>query len=116
MGSAPRMGRFEVTSDRAAGLVRVSGEFDMAVVGDVHRALLAVEEARPEVLALDLRDVALIDSTGLRVILDAAARAREEDRRLVVVAKTDGPVGRVLELTLISDHLEVVGDLAAARP
>jgi anti-anti-sigma factor len=65
---------------------------------------------------MDLRDVALIDSTGLRVILDAAARAHDEDRRLVVVARTDGPVGRVLELTLLSDHLEVVGELAAARP
>jgi anti-anti-sigma factor len=109
------MGQFEVSGDPAGGVVRVRGEFDMAVVGDVHRAILAVEEARPEVLALDLREVALIDSTGLRVILDAAARAREDDRRLVIVARTDGPVGRVLELTLVADHLEVVGDLAAAR-
>ena len=116
MGSAAAMGEFDVTADPAEGIVRVIGEFDIAVVGDVHRALLAVEEVEPEILVLDLRDVTLIDSTGLRVILDAAARVRDDDRRLVIVARTDGPVGRVLELTLVADHVQVVGDLAAARP
>jgi anti-sigma B factor antagonist len=109
------MGDFEVTTDRARGIVTVRGDLDLAHCEDLRLAIVAVEEAAPPVLVVDLREVVHIDSTGLRVILDASTRAEAGGRRLVVVVEPGGPVGKVLELTLVTDRIEVVGDLAAPQ-
>ena len=106
---------FAVATDRARGVVTVSGDLDLAHCQDLRLAILAVEEARPPVLVVDLRQVVHIDSTGLRVILDASTRAEADGRRVVVVVEPGGPVGKVLELTLVTDRIEVVGDPAAAQ-
>ena len=66
---------FEVATDRARGIVTVAGDLDLAHCQDLRLAILAVEETRPPVLVVDLREVVHIDSTGLRVILDASTRA-----------------------------------------
>jgi len=115
MASEPDMDGFEVTSDRARGIVSVRGDLDLAHSGDLRLAILAVEENPPPILVVDLREVVHIDSTGLRVILDASTRAEAEARRVVVVVEPEGPVGKVLELTLVTDRIEVVGDPAAAQ-
>ncbi|HEX2507485.1 MAG TPA: STAS domain-containing protein [Miltoncostaeaceae bacterium] len=106
---------FEVATDRARGVVTVAGDLDLAHCQDLRLAILAVEETRPPVLVVDLREVVHIDSTGLRVILDASTRAEADGRRVVVVVEPGGPVGKVLELTLVTDRIEVVGDPAAAQ-
>jgi anti-anti-sigma factor len=111
----PGRATFEVASDRARGMVTVRGDLDLAHSGDLRLAIGAVEENRPAVLVVDLREVVHIDSTGLRVILDASTRAHAAGRRLVVVVEPGGPVGKVLELTLVTDRIEVVGDPAAAQ-
>ena len=115
MGNEPEMESFEVTSDRARGVVAVRGDLDLAHCDDLRVAILAVEESRPPILVVNLREVVHIDSTGLRVILDASTRADAEGRRVVVVVEPGGPVGKVLELTLVTDRIEVVGDPAAAQ-
>lgn len=111
----PDLGAFSVTTDRARGLVTVAGDLDLAHCGELRLALAAAEENGPPVLVVDLRQVVHIDSTGLRVILDASTRAEAESRRVVVVVEPGGPVGKVLELTLVTDRIEVVADLAAAQ-
>jgi anti-sigma B factor antagonist len=106
---------YEVSVERAAdgvpAVVEVSGELDIAAVPEVQRAVAVAEQDRPATLALDLSEVVHVDSSGLRVLLDAAARARSRAGRLVIVAPPGGPVGRLLELTLLADHLEVVRDM-----
>jgi anti-sigma B factor antagonist len=109
------VGAFSVFTDRGRGLVTVRGDLDLAHCDDLRLAILAVEENRPAILVVDLREVVHIDSTGLRVILDASTRAEAEGRRLVIVVEPGGPVGKVLELTLVTDRIEVVGDPAAAQ-
>ncbi len=99
--------------DGGRPIVSVAGELDIAAVDDVHRAVTVAEEGGPDQLALDLSDVVHLDSSGLRVLLDAATRARQVGRRLVIVAPPEGPVGRLLELTLLADHLDVVRDREA---
>lgn len=112
MGSAGLVTPLEISSEPerpgAPAVVRVRGELDLSAVPEVRSALLARESARPGALAIDLGEVTHLDSTGLRVLLDAARRASEEDRRLIVVAPPEGPVGRILRLTLLSEHLHVV--------
>jgi anti-anti-sigma factor len=117
-GTAPGVATFDVSAQKDpeanAWVVAVGGDLDIAAVPDVHRAVLEAERDAPERLALDLSEVVHLDSSGLRVLLDAAGRARREGRRLIVVAPPEGPVGRLLELTLLADHLDVVRDLSAA--
>ena len=58
---------------------------------------------------LDLRRLNFLDSTGLRVVASADARARDEGRRLVIV-KGPPAVQRVFELTRLDEHFELVED------
>ena len=101
--------------DDSPWVVVVRGELDISGVGQVGRALTDLEGGPGEVIALDLREVVHLDSSGLRLLLDAEARARRHGRRFVVVAGTDGAVGRLLSLTMLADHVEVVSDLVAIR-
>ena len=57
-------------------LVRLGGEIDLAAVEAVETALRPVE-ARFATVILDLRGVSFLDSTGLRAIVSADARARK---------------------------------------
>lgn len=53
---------------------------------------------------LDLRHLAFMDSTGLRFVLAAGARARGSDRRFVLRGRQN--VHRVFSLALLEDRLE----------
>ena len=100
----------ETGTDGRPRVVTVIGDLDIAAVPDVADAVARAPEAASGTLALDLTGVVHLDSSGLRVLLDAANRARRLGARLVVVAPPEGPVGRLLELTLLADHLDVVRD------
>jgi anti-anti-sigma factor len=97
------------------GMVVVRGELDISGVGQVRRALTDVENGPAAVVALDLREVEHLDSSALRLLLDAEDRARRRGCRFVVVAGPDGAVARLLALTMLADHVEVVSDLVALR-
>ncbi len=96
-----------------AVVLRVSGELDMASAPKLERELDAVESIRPELVTMDLRELAFIDSTGLRLLLRAAERAREEKRRFVVVRGSTA-VDRIFEITGAERQIEVVGEGPAA--
>lgn len=100
----------------APWVVVVQGELDISGVGRVGRALSDLENGRASTIALDLREVVHLDSSGLRLLLDAESRARRHGRRFVVVAGGEGAVGRLLSLTMLADHVEVVSDLVAVQP
>jgi len=55
-----------------------------------------------------------MDSTGLRVIVAADARAREQGRRLVIVRGSD-TVQRIIQMTRLDERLEIVDDPAAVE-
>ena len=98
----------------APAVVRVAGELDLVAVPDIRAAFAAVEADDPPAMALDLSAVTHLDSTGLRVLLEGVRRAAAAGRRFVVVAPPEGPVGRILRLTLLLEHLDEVSDLGAA--
>ena len=108
------MNEMEITasSNGGAAWVRLKGEFDLGSAADVERQLADLERARPAVLVLDLRELRFIDSTGLRSILAADARARRDGRRLAIVP---GPpvVHRVFRIALLDQRLEFVEDPAS---
>lgn len=97
----------EVDTGPGRTLLRLAGELDLGVTGELETALSDAEAAENGVLVLDLRALTFIDSTGLRVIVAAHARAAEGGRRLVVV-RGPAEVQRVFELTHFAERLEMV--------
>ena len=64
--------------------VRVTGELDIATAPILEHTLRAAEQ-RAARIVLDLRELAFMDSCGVHVILDAAARMSADRGRLVLV-------------------------------
>ena len=64
---------------------------------------------------LDLRELAFMDCAGMRVIVDAAERARRDGRRLIVL-RGPAQVDRVFTLTGTADVLESPTTTRGGRP
>jgi len=90
-------------------LISLAGELDIATAPRIEEALRAAEEKGPALLVLDLRELEFMDSTGLRTILAADARAGESGRRLAVV-QGDENIRRVFEVTRLYERVEIVDD------
>jgi anti-sigma B factor antagonist len=105
----------EVRTEDRNGLVHVAlvGELDLSTVAKVQEELRRVEAAAPATLVVDLSKLTFLDSTGLRCIVTADERARNEGRRIVIVRGPDA-VQRVFAITRLEDRLEMVDDAAAA--
>jgi anti-sigma B factor antagonist len=101
----------EVTTQDSGGRVTVSlkGELDLSSVGKVQDELRRVEAEGPALLVLDLSKLTFLDSTGLRAVVTADERARENGRRFVVVRGPDA-VQRVFSITRLEERLEMVDD------
>lgn len=107
-GPAP----FSVSVDQvgARTVVAVRGELDLATAPELEVALLPTLEAGGDV-ALDLRALEFMDSTGVRVIVAAHHAAQEHAGTLTVAVVPDGPVGRVLEISGLDAVLTIVEQL-----
>jgi anti-sigma B factor antagonist len=100
---------FGVTIERRDGAVHValSGELDISTAPQLEDDLRRVEAERPDCIVLDLRSLTFMDSTGLRLLIMADARAREEGRRLAI-GRGNEMIQRVLHLTRLDERLEFV--------
>ena len=100
---------FEVTVQRndEVATITVSGELDLATVQLLSAA--ATEHDDAGLLVLDLTAVTFIDSTGVRVLIEADRACANSGSRLMVLAG-DGPVRRVLELCKLDGRLTLVTD------
>jgi anti-anti-sigma factor len=95
--------RLERKGGRAALIL--AGELDLASAETLSDKLRAVEAERPPVIALDLRRVGFLDSSGLALAARAHTRARREGRRFVIIP---GPphVQKVFAITGLDRVLE----------
>jgi anti-anti-sigma factor len=107
----------EIETEARDGLVHVTlrGELDLSTVTKVEDELKAVESDAPPVIVLDLKRLSFLDSTGLRCLVTADQRARENDRRVVLVRGPD-PVQRVFTITRLEERLEMVDDASSISP
>jgi anti-anti-sigma factor len=92
-----------VVSEHAAGTVVVpEGELDLATAPDLE-AVLATQSGP---VVVDLRKLSFIDLRGLRVLLDADARSRQNGMNLRFIP---GPmVRRLFEVAQLPDRLAYV--------
>ena len=97
------------TSDRGGrAVVLVRGELDLATAPELEQVVTEHLDAGEEVV-VDLRELEFMDSTGLRVIVSADGRAREEDRSLRLVRGPEA-VQRIFRVTRLDERLEIGDD------
>ena len=89
----------------------LKGELDLSTVEQVEQELDAAEARDEKLLVIDLSRLTFLDSTGLRLMVTADQRARQDGRRLVIVRGPD-TVQRVFSITKLDETLEMVDDLS----
>ena|SRR5438876_943798 len=99
----------ELTRTGDGDTVRLSlrGELDIASAGRLEDALAEIEALTYQQLVIDLRGLDFMDSTGLRIILGADARARVAGRTVTVVRGSDA-VTRLFRITGLDERLTIV--------
>ena len=104
----------DVSTEDRDGLVHVAlvGELDLSTVAKVQEELRRIEVNSPATVVVDLSKLTFLDSTGLRCIVTADERARDDGRRVVIVRGPDA-VQRVFAITRLDDRLEMVDDVSS---
>jgi anti-anti-sigma factor len=102
--------QFETTQSGSMAVIAPKGELDLSGAA-VLQAELDRLSGNSDVggMVLDLRGLAFIDSSGLRLVVLADMEAREAGRRFALV-RGDETVQRVFEITRMSERLEFVDD------
>jgi anti-sigma B factor antagonist len=90
-------------SNTANGLA-VSGEIDAHTAPTLAEAIDSSDVSELEV---DLSAVEFVDSSGLRVLIDAHQRA-DADGRVLRLARPSAAVRRLFEISGVDDYLHVV--------
>lgn len=67
--------RIELARDAAGPLVKLSGELDLANVAMARDAVEPLLDERPEHLTFDLSALRFMDSSGIALLVQAAAKA-----------------------------------------
>jgi anti-anti-sigma factor len=88
-------------------VLSLTGELDISSAGRVEKEISRAEERRPGALILDLSALEFMDSTGLRIVVSADARARERGGRFAVVRGPDA-VQRIFRITRLDERLEIL--------
>jgi len=99
---------FHAATDSGEGTIvlRLQGELDLAAAPGLARAMDTALDAKPTALAVDLRDLTFLDSTGIRVLITACRRAGTEGCSFVLRAPCRS-VLKTLRLTGV-DRLMVI--------
>jgi anti-anti-sigma factor len=80
-------------------VLALSGELDLSTI-DALTAQVDTQLQRPvDSLTLDLRDLAFMDSTGLRLLIELNDRARRGRWRLKLIGPRHEAASRVLHIT-----------------
>ena len=111
-----QVGRPEVshlTIDTDVAAVRVSGELDLATVGELEATVEQALTQRSVRLLIDLTGCGFIDSSVVSLLVDLRARFGDSGRPRLAVVATDQPL-RILRLTELDHEMPVFSSLQEA--
>jgi anti-anti-sigma factor len=94
---------------RAPAVLALRGELDARTATEARKRLLVVPLRPGDRLVLDLRGTTFIDSTGIRLILQAREQALFHGADFAV-ARGPAAVMRVLELIGLDEQLDLVDE------
>ena len=104
-----RLGRLSMLSEREDEIhtLALHGELDLATAAKVDDELRRIEATDAAVILVDLDDLDFIDSTGIRVLITAAARSGRDSR--LVLQCANPRVLRVLDMAGVAPLLPLCG-------
>src|SRR3954453_4165331 len=99
--------RWRVTAGDGWTVLMLDGELDFAHLDTARKALLDLGLRRVTRLALDLRGITFMDTSGVRLVLQAMHGADSSGTEFAIIR---GPqlVQRVLELVGLTDQIRIV--------
>ncbi len=103
----PELARLSLESDGDIELARVAGEVDASNVADLSQRLLDAVSNKARVLVLDLTETSYIDSSGISLIFDAAARMRSRQQQLRLVVEPRSFVDEVLAAVSMEESVPI---------
>jgi anti-anti-sigma factor len=113
----PELARLSFETDGDVELARVAGEVDASNVADLSQRLLEAVSNKARALVIDLTETSYIDSSGISLIFDAAARMRNRRQQLRLVVEPKSFVGEVLAAVSMENSVPidpVLGDALRA--
>jgi anti-anti-sigma factor len=113
----PELARLSFETDGDVELAHVAGEVDASNVADLSQRLLEAVSNNGRALVIDLTETSYIDSSGISLIFDAAARMRNRRQQLRLVVKPKSFVGEVLAAVSMENSVPidpVLGDALGA--
>jgi anti-anti-sigma factor len=90
-----------------SAVLRLTGELDLSNVAEAEAVLVAAEAEAPGVLLIDLSGLRFVDSSGVRLVLLAQARAAQADRRLVL-GLGRGPARRLFDVLGLLPRMDLL--------
>ena len=99
--------RIDVEPSRDSVRVAPVGELDIATVDKLQAEVSRLLETGFAKIVLDLRGVRFLDSTGLRLVLELDAAAREASQELTII-RGSAVVQRIFVVTQVSERLNFV--------
>jgi len=106
-GAEDRPFAVQTESSEAVERVRVAGEVDLSVVGELDDEMRRAEATDARKIELDLDQIEFLDAAGIRLLLDLSRRSRRKGTRLRIRAASSPHVRRVLELTGVEEQLPI---------
>jgi len=104
----------DILHEEDAYVVSPMGELDLSGSPDLEAALLGAEQSDATRIMVDLGGLTFIDSTGLGVLVRAAARSSQNGDRLRITSAKD-QVASILRLTDLDNQLPLVVAAKGAR-
>ena len=110
----PELARLSFETEGDVKLAHVAGEVDASNVDDLTTQLLDEVSNSASALVLDLTKTSYIDSSGISLIFDAAARMKNRRQQLRLVVSPKSFVSEVLAAVSMADSVPIDPEVAAA--
>ncbi len=89
----------------------LAGELDLRTAQVLRETLGEIERDAPALIVIDLRELRFMDSSGLAELVYATRRARDQQRRVVMVTGS-APIDRILAVSGAQHALDTTADPA----
>jgi anti-sigma B factor antagonist len=99
--------RIDVRNESDRIVLGLHGELDLLGAPLLQEAIDRADGEAGSIMVLDLQDLQFVDSAGLRVILAAHERSRENGRELALTPGTE-QVQRLFTIAGVNDHLRII--------
>jgi anti-sigma B factor antagonist len=110
----PELARLSFERDGDVELAHVAGEVDASNVDGLTKKLLEGVSNQSRAVVLDLTETSYIDSSGISLIFDAAARMKNRRQQLRLVVSPKSFVSEVLAAVSMADSVPIDAALPEA--